>query len=129
MRSSLRLNALQMHRQHVRDVRRHRAARTGVSAFDGDARKRLFKNDLRALAAAAQDRPSLEHMLGAVSMPCFIYAGGADKDLTQARNSATRIAEARFTVFPDLSHGETLDRSDLVLPDAVRFLEHALESR
>src|SRR4029078_13722462 len=46
-------------------------------------RGRLFKNDLRALAAAAQDRPSLEHMLGAVSMPCFIYAGGADKDLTQ----------------------------------------------
>jgi len=105
------------------------AARTGASSFDGDARTRLFKNDLRALAAAAQDRPSLEHMLGAVSMPCFIYAGGADKDLTQARNSATRIAEARFTVFPDLTHGETFDRSDLVLPDAMRFLEHALERR
>jgi pimeloyl-ACP methyl ester carboxylesterase len=65
----------------------------------------------------------------AVRMPCFIYAGGADKDLTQARNSATRIAEARFTVFPDLTHGETFDRSDLVLPHAVRFLEHALKSR
>jgi hypothetical protein len=72
---------------------------------------------------------SLGHMLGTISMLCFMYAGGADKDLTQARNSAARIPEARFTVSSDLSHGETFDRSDLVLPDAVRFLQQALESR
>ncbi len=105
------------------------AARTGAPSFDDGARPRLFKNDLRALAAAAQDRPSLADMLGTISMPCFIYAGEADKDVTQARNSAARIPEATFTVLPDLTHGETFDRSELVLPDAVRFLEHALASR
>jgi pimeloyl-ACP methyl ester carboxylesterase len=98
------------------------AART-ASSFDDRARTRLFKNDLRALAAAAQDRPSLEHMLATIDMPCFIYVGEADKDVVRARESAIHIPYARFTAFSDFEHGETFDRSDIVLPEAVRFLE------
>jgi pimeloyl-ACP methyl ester carboxylesterase len=101
------------------------AARTAASPPEGDARKRLLENDLQALAAAAQDRPSLEHMMCTLNMPCFIYAGGADKDLAQARSSAARIPQASFTVFPDMDHGETFDRSDIVLPKALDFLQHA----
>jgi pimeloyl-ACP methyl ester carboxylesterase len=100
------------------------ARRTGGSSIDADARTRLFENDLCALSAAAQDRPSLEHMLGTIEEPCFLYAGGADKDLARARESATQIPHARFTAFANLEHGEAFDRSEIVLPEAVRFLEH-----
>lgn len=100
------------------------AARTGGSSIDVNARTRLFENDLRALSAAAQDRPSLQHMLGTIDKPCFLYAGAADKDLARARESAIDIPHARFTAFPDLEHGEAFDRSDIVLPEAMRFLEH-----
>jgi len=97
-------------------------ARTGTS-FDVNARTRLLQNDLRALSAAAQDRPSLEHMLSTIDKPCFVYTGGADKDMARARESATQIPQATFVAFADLDHGGAFERSEIVLPEAVRFLE------
>ena len=70
------------------------AARVGVSSFPGEARARILENDLQALAAAAQDRPSMEHLLPSLKMPCFVYAGEADKDISQTRDCARHIPHA-----------------------------------
>jgi pimeloyl-ACP methyl ester carboxylesterase len=104
------------------------AARTGVSSINGDAKARFLENDLRALVAAAQDRPSLEQVLPHIRIPCFLYAGEADKDLAEMKDSARRMTQATFNVFPDLDHRAAFDRADVVLPPAMHFLQQALKS-
>ena len=102
-------------------------ARTGVSSIDSDAKARFLHNDLRALIAAAQDRPSLEHALPHIRIPCFLYAGEADNSLAEIEDSARQIPCVTFNVFPDLDHGAAFDCADVVLPSAMHFLQKALK--
>jgi len=37
----------------------------------------MSDNDLQALAAAAQDRPSLEEVLPSMTIPCLLFVGEA----------------------------------------------------
>jgi pimeloyl-ACP methyl ester carboxylesterase len=77
----------------------------------------VLENDLHALAAAAQERPSLEDVLAKVEMPCLLFVGEADSRLQAVRECAALIKNAIFESFPDLSHvgcywsGETVARS------------------
>src|SRR5262245_3195113 len=54
-----------------------------TAAFPPARREELFANDFRALAAAQQDRPSLEEMLPTMTMPCLLYASDADPHLSK----------------------------------------------
>lgn len=51
----------------------------------------IVANDLRALAAAAQERPSLEEVLQVMTMPCMLFVGEADPRLPAVRECAQHI--------------------------------------
>ena len=83
---------------------------------------RLRAADLVAYLAAAHDRAGMEDMLGAMVMPCCLYAGEADPIYPLARSASERITSARFFSLPALSHLQAFVESHLVLPQVMEFL-------
>jgi hypothetical protein len=83
----------------------------------------VHHGDDRALAAAQQDRASLEQILPTMTMPCCLYTGGADGTVQQSERCAKEIPKASFMLFPCFDHAETFRRSDVVLPPVLEFLE------
>ena len=89
----------------------------------------LLAGDTRALAAAAQNRPSLIDRLSRIATPCLLYAGDRDFVFSRAKATASQIASAKFQLLPGLSHPEGFMRSDLVLPHVLAFLNDVSEQR
>jgi pimeloyl-ACP methyl ester carboxylesterase len=85
-------------------------------------REELLANDFRALAAAQQDRPSLEDILPTMTMPCCLYVGDADPLYPKVWECAQRIPQATSFVMPNLDHGAAFRESGLALPHVIRFL-------
>ena len=86
-------------------------------------RSLLLSSDLRALAAAAQDRPSMLDGLPKMRMPCLIYAGESDGIFANARTTAQQIPNAVFVSLPSLNHPDSFFcAADLILPHAKKFL-------
>jgi pimeloyl-ACP methyl ester carboxylesterase len=99
--------------------------RLGVQTLDAlppERRTEMLDNDFLALAAAQQDRASLEDILVTMRMRCCLYVGGADGLLKQVEACAKQIPNARFVSFPGLDHADAFYRSDLVLPPILNFL-------
>jgi pimeloyl-ACP methyl ester carboxylesterase len=84
-------------------------------------RTRLLAADTRALAAAAQDRPSMEQSLPRMTMPSLLYAGDRDPFFPKAKATASRMPNAVFLPLPGLGHAEGFRRSDLVAPPLKDF--------
>ena len=95
------------------------------AATPAEERQRWLANDTVALARSVIDRPSQEHLLPGMTMPCLLYAGDADAVLEPARRSAAAMPGARFEALPGLDHALGFDRSALVLPKVLDFLRHA----
>jgi pimeloyl-ACP methyl ester carboxylesterase len=87
-----------------------------------ELKPRVLDNDLRALAAAAQERPALEDVLATMTMPCLLLVGEADARYAAVRECARHIARAKFVSLPGLNHAAALMRSDLMLPHLTKFL-------
>lgn len=87
----------------------------------------VLANDLRALAAAAQVRPSLEDVLATWTLPCLLYAGQADPRYVAVQACARRLRHATLVTLPGVDHSGGFLRSDLVTPPLMRFLA-ALEA-
>ena len=87
-----------------------------------ERRVHILANDLRALAASMQVRSSLEAVLPNMRMQCLLYVGEADVRDAAVKLCAARIRQARIVTLPGLNHGETMLRSELVLPLVVQFL-------
>lgn len=90
--------------------------------------KALFmSNDPKAIVAlmSAEDFTlSLEDVLPTMKMPCLVYAGEADTLFySNARKCVKSMPNATFVSLPGLSHMETRDRVDIVLPRITKFLE------
>ena len=92
-------------------------------------RATLLASDTRALAAAAQNRPSLIDQLSQIATPCFLYAGDQDFAFARAQATASQIPNAKFEVLPGLTHPDAFVRSDLALPHVLGFLNGVLERR
>ena len=76
--------------------------RLGVSLATLSAEKRagFFDNDFHALAAAQQDRPSLEDILRTMMMPCLLYSGEADGIFPQVQECFQQIPSATMVSYP-----------------------------
>jgi pimeloyl-ACP methyl ester carboxylesterase len=97
-----------------------------VGRLPDEARTLLRSSDLRALAAAAQDRPSMLDGLPKMRMPCLFYAGDSDGVFTNARITAEQIPNAVFVPLPGLNHPEAyIHGADLIVPQALTFLASA----
>lgn len=88
-------------------------------------KKRILTYDFEALLAVAQDRESLETVLPTMTMPCLLVVGESDGVYPTAQKCIWQIPGATFVTLPGLDHGETIRRSDLLLPPVVRFLAAA----
>jgi pimeloyl-ACP methyl ester carboxylesterase len=94
-----------------------------LTTLPPERRAEVLANDFRALAAAWQDRPSLEDILPTMKMPCFLYAGEADGNFSRVQACAKQMPNVTFVSFPGLDHGEAFYRGSVILPEASRFLQ------
>ena len=88
-----------------------------------EVRPLVLENDLEALVAAAQERPSLEDVLAKVEVPCLFFVGEADSRFEAVRDCAAQVPTARFISFPELTHVGCFLRSDLVSPIISKYLD------
>jgi pimeloyl-ACP methyl ester carboxylesterase len=96
-------------------------AKLGVP-LPADMKARMRQNDLQALAAAAQTRPSLVDVLPQMTMPCLLFVGEADPWYALVHDNARHMPKATVVSFPGLGHAEVFRRADLVLPPVTHFL-------
>ncbi len=82
----------------------------------------VLAGDLRALAAAAQERLSADQDLMTVAMPCLLFAGEEDARYAAVREYARQLPRASFVALPGLNHIAAYVRSDFVVPHIMQFL-------
>ena len=87
----------------------------------------FLNNDFQAIAAAQQDRATLEDSLAVIANPMFLYVGEADGALPQVKKCAAEIPNSSFVYLPGLNHPESFYRSDLVLPLVMPFLDAQID--
>jgi pimeloyl-ACP methyl ester carboxylesterase len=88
--------------------------------------ERLRASDMAALIACRQQRlASSGHpdVTRSISVPCLMYAGTTDAIHDTARETASQIADCQFVSLPRLNHAQAWVRSELILPQAQRFLD------
>ena len=90
-------------------------------------REEMLTNDFRALAAAQQDRPSLEDMLPTMTTPCCLYAGDADPLYPKFERCARSIPGATSFAIAGLDHSAVFRESKLVVPQVTKFLHGVTE--
>jgi pimeloyl-ACP methyl ester carboxylesterase len=98
-----------------------------AAAFPAARREELFANDFRALAAAQQDRPSLEAMLPTMTMPCLLYASDADPIYPKVQACAQQVPNAAVFALHGLDHSAAFREAGLVLPHVTQFLQAVRE--
>jgi pimeloyl-ACP methyl ester carboxylesterase len=92
-------------------------------------RARLLAQDFDALRAEWQypqdwrTVSEIEALLPVYPLPCLIYVGEADYFDPGAKVCAQEMPDATFVSFPERSHGDTMMRSDVVVPAVKKFLE------
>jgi pimeloyl-ACP methyl ester carboxylesterase len=87
-----------------------------------ESRSVVLANDLQALAAATQVRPSLEEVLPTMAMPCMLYVGEADSRFAAVKACATHMPNVTFVSLPGLNHAQGMVQSKVVLPHVTKFL-------
>ena len=90
--------------------------------ISSEVRPLILDNNLEALVAAAQNRPSLESVLPQIKNPCMLFVGEGDSRCNAVRDCATQLDDVKFVSFPQLTHVDCFLRSDLVSPLVINFL-------
>lgn len=93
------------------------------STLSPEARERMLKYDFVALLAVAQDRQSQEEFLPRMKIPCMLFVGEVDSIYPMAKECAEQIPNVVLVSLPGFDHGETIQRSDVVLPHVLSFLK------
>ena len=101
------------------------ALETALSeTLSDDVKTAVLNNDLWALSAAARrKRPSMEHILPALDIPCLLYCGDADLRHAAVQRCAAALPAGRFVSLTGLNHFAGMMRSDMVLPHVLAFLD------
>ncbi len=83
----------------------------------------VLSNDFLAVRAALGVRPTLEHVLAKMTMPCLLYVGEDDARLEPIRRAAATLPDATLVTLPGLNHLEALVSKDRVMPAVREFLD------
>ena len=76
-----------------------------------------------AVLESVQQRPPLtDQELESISVPCLLYCGELDPELSGMKESVNHIPDAKFISVPEINHGASWARSDLMLPHIKEFL-------
>ena len=103
----------------------HRRLNVDPATIPPSIRAEVLTNDFRALAAAQQDRPSLEAVLPTMTMPCCLYAGDADPIYAKVQQCARSIPGATSFTVAGLDHSAVFREAKLALPDVTKFLRES----
>ena len=82
----------------------------------------LRRNDSVALIAALQDRSDISHILPSTHMPCLLFGGDADQEISAIRRCAGELPKGTFLSLPGLNHLQVYQRGGLATPHVLRFL-------
>lgn len=93
-----------------------------VGTLTPEAKQTFLANDASALLASRMGRRSARRARPSISMPCLLYAGGADAARSAAKEYAATLPQGTFFDLQGLSNTQAFSRSDLVLPHVKKFL-------
>lgn len=87
-----------------------------------EARRLLLQNDRRAVLATLRQRVSLEDVVSRIEVPCWLFAGTADRRYEQVIRAQRSIGGADLLSLPGLGHLHTFASAERVLPHLLDFL-------
>ena len=79
-------------------------------------------NDLVALAASAQPRPSLVSDLSQLDLPMLLFCGKGDRRLAKIQACAQQLPNAKFELLEGVNHVEAIAQSRMVISLLQAFL-------
>jgi hypothetical protein len=83
---------------------------------------RVLANDVEALKACRIEGPGFADLLPTMTMPCLVFAGGADPICAAAEAAAAKMPNASFFSLTGLWHVDVMLHSEPVLPRVLEFL-------
>jgi pimeloyl-ACP methyl ester carboxylesterase len=92
-------------------------------AIDTDTSELLQQNDLSSVMATLRQRVSLEDVVTRISVPCWLFAGTADRRYELIEQARRAIRGAELLSLPGLGHLQTFASAEQVLPPLSAFLE------
>ncbi len=100
---------------------------TAFEAIIGEALSPLAQefikaNDLVALAASAQSRPSVALDLSQLDLPMLLFAGEGDRRLAKIQACAQQLPKAQFELLEGVNHVEAIAKSSAIIPLLQVFL-------
>jgi len=90
--------------------------------ISSEVRPLILDNNLEALVAVAQNRPSLESVLPQLKNPCMFFVGEEDSRCKAVHDCAAQLDDAKLFSFQKLTHVDCFFRSDLISPLVKNFL-------
>jgi pimeloyl-ACP methyl ester carboxylesterase len=101
------------------------AAWESQSTISPQLRSRILANDMVALSALLKNPDSVpvENVLTEVSLPFLLLAGDLDEIHPALAEYSAHLPTGSFVTLPGLTHLQSFQRSDLLLPMVVSFLD------
>ncbi|MFT5217952.1 MAG: pimeloyl-ACP methyl ester carboxylesterase [Planctomycetota bacterium] len=90
--------------------------------FTAESNRRMLKNDLPAMIAAAGDRPSLANDLVGSELPWFFYVGANDLRCAAIEGFSRELKNAELLKVPAMNHAEMMAAGKVVVPRVTEFL-------
>lgn len=110
---------------YVRDME----SRPGDSPMPLALRTRYLRNDVAGLGAvveALMETPDNSHLIPLMTQPTLVVAGELNPGFARIRGLAGELREGRFVSLHGLTHRHELERTDLVLPPVISFLDEVV---
>jgi pimeloyl-ACP methyl ester carboxylesterase len=94
--------------------------------YSDEQKKRFLANDKEALLASiSMKRPDVSEAVIKLEVPCLFIAGTKDVLYSRVKKAASLSGNCSFLKLQDCTHGDTIYRSELVLPAVIDFLKKA----
>jgi len=94
-----------------------------------ETRRLLLMNDLHAVMASLRERVAVDDVLAEISVPCWLFAGAADRRYALIQRAQRQIPGAELLTLPALTHLQTLASAPQVLPELLAFLRSVRAER
>lgn len=91
--------------------------------IDAATQQQLLQNDTRAVMASLGQRASIAEVLPQIRVPCWMFAGTADRRYSLIQKAQRAIAGTELLSLPGLGHLDAFKHADLVLPPLLAFLQ------
>lgn len=95
--------------------------------IDRETQALLVQNDWAAVMASLAQRVSLEEVVSQIDVPCWLFAGTADRRYELIQRAQRAIPRAELLSLPGLGHLRTFESAERILPALSAFLAGSAE--